>query len=46
MDMNKFAEQSMLAAKKVTGTDGKDTETQEIAFKIACMMMAQEMATK
>lgn len=46
MNMNELAKQSLEAAKKITGTDGKDHHTQEIAFKLACAAMAEEMASR
>lgn len=46
MNMDKFAKQSIEAAMLITGTDGKDQETQDIAFKIACAAMAKELASK
>jgi hypothetical protein len=44
MNMDTLAKQSIEAAMLITGTDGKDQETQEIAFKLACAMMAEEAA--
>ncbi len=44
MNMDTLAKQSIEAAMLITGTDGKDKETQEIAFKLACAMMAEEAA--
>lgn len=42
MNMDILAKQSIEAAMEITGTDGKDKETQEIAFKLACAIMAEE----
>lgn len=44
MNMNEFAKQALEAAIKITGKDVNDKETQEIAFKFACAMMAAEKA--
>ena len=44
MNMNELVKQSMEAAMKITGKDARDAETQEIAFKLSCAMMAQEHA--
>lgn len=44
MDMNTLANQSLEAAMEITGTDGKDEHTQEIAFKLACMAAAENAA--
>ena len=44
MTMDALAKQSIEAAMLITGTNGKDQETQEIAFKLACAMMAEEAA--
>lgn len=46
MNMNTLVKQSMEAAMKITGTDGKDKHTQEVAFKLACAAMAQEVASR
>lgn len=46
MNMNELAKQSLEAAMEITGTDGKDQHTQEIAFKLACAAMAEEMANR
>lgn len=46
MNMDKFAKQSIEAAMLITGTNGKDQETQEIAFKLACAAIAKELASK
>lgn len=43
MNMDTLARQSLCAARKITGTDGTDTHTQEIAFKLACAAMAKEL---
>ena len=42
MNMQILAKQTLEAAMIITGTDGKDAETQEIAFKLACAAMAKE----
>ena len=44
MSMDILAKQSIEAAMLITGTNGKDEETQSIAFKLACAMMAEEAA--
>ena len=44
MNMDTLAKQSIEAAMLITGTNGEDKETQEIAFKLACAMMAKEAA--
>ena len=46
MNMDMLVKQSIEAAMKITGTDGKDEYTQEIAFKLACAMMAEEIASR
>jgi len=46
MTMDILAKQSIEAAMLITGTDGKDYETQEIAFKLACAAMAEEVANR
>ena len=46
MNMNTLVKQSIEAAMLITGKDGKDAETQEIAFKLACAIMAQEVAAR
>jgi len=46
MNMNLLAKQSLDAAMEITGTDGKDQHTQEIAFKLACAAMDEEMANR
>lgn len=46
MNMDTLAKQSLEAAMEITGTDGKDTHTKEIAFKLACAAMAQEVASR
>ncbi len=43
MNMQVLAKQTLEAAMIITGTNGKDDETQEIAFKLACAVMAEEM---
>lgn len=46
MNMDLLVKQSMEAAIEITGTDGKDEHTQEVAFKLACVAMAKEMANR
>ena len=46
MNLDTLAKQSLEAAMLITGTDGKDSHTQEIAFKLACAAMAEEMASR
>lgn len=46
MNLDTLAKQSLEAAMLITGTDGKDAHTQEIAFKLACAAMAEEMASR
>ena len=41
MNMDTLAKQAIEAAMEITGTDGKDKETQEIAFKLACAIAAE-----
>ena len=44
MNFDLFVKQSLEEAAKVTGKSINDSETQEIAFKLACAAMAQEKA--
>ncbi len=44
MNMDTLAKQSLEAAMLITGTDGKDEHTQEIAFKLACMAASSDAA--
>lgn len=44
MNIDKFTKQALEAAEKITGKPIADTETQEVAFKLACAMMAEEAA--
>lgn len=44
MNMNTLTRQALEAAMKITGTNGKDEHTHEIAFKLACAAMAEELA--
>lgn len=46
MNMDKFTKQALEAATKITGKPVTDTETQEVAFKLACAMMAEELAAR
>ena len=46
MSMNELARQSLEAAISITGTDGKDEHTQEIAFMLACAAAAEEKASR
>ena len=41
MSIDILAKQSLEAAMSITGTDGKDEHTQEIAFMLACAMAAE-----
>jgi len=45
MNMNELVKQSIEAAMKITGKCANDTETQEIAFKLSCAIMAKEHAS-
>ena len=42
--MNNFVKMALETAIEITGKDGKDEETQKIAFELACVMMADELA--
>ena len=44
MNISIFAKQALITAMSITGTDGSDSHTQKIAFKLACLAMAKEMA--
>lgn len=44
MNMTILVKQSMEAAMSITGKGFNDKETQEVAFKLACAMMAEEAA--
>ena len=46
MNFDKFTKQALQAAASITGKNFKDKETQDIAFKLACAMMAGELAAK
>lgn len=46
MNMDKFAKQALEAAIRITDKPATDTETQEVAFKLACAMMATELAAR
>ena len=45
MNMNELVKQSMEAAMKITGKPATDAETQELAFKLSCAVMAKEHAS-
>ena len=42
MDIQTLIQQCLEAAEKITNKPAEDTETQDIAFKLACATMAQE----
>ena len=42
MNMDTLARLSLEAAKEITGTGGKDAHTQDVAYKLACLSMAEE----
>ena len=44
MTMDILAKQALEAAMTITGTDGRDAHTMEIAHKLACAIAAEEMA--
>ena len=44
MEMDTLVKQSLEAAISITGKDKNDEETQKIAFKLACAVMAQQAA--
>ena len=46
MNMNQLAAQSLETASKLTNKPITDKETQEIAFKLACAMVAEELAAR
>ena len=46
MNMDTLVKQSIEAAIKITGKTESDKETQAIAFKLACAVMAQEVSTR
>jgi hypothetical protein len=46
MNLNTLTKQALEAASNITGKGFEDKETQEVAFKLACAMMAEEMAAK
>lgn len=46
MNMDKFTKQALESAEKLTGKPMTDIETQEVAFKLACAMMAEELAAR
>lgn len=43
MNMDTLVKQSLEAASKITGKDFDDKETQEVAFKLSCAAMAEEL---
>ena len=42
MNMETLVKQALEAAIEITGANSNDKETQEIAFKLSCAMMARE----
>lgn len=44
MNFDIFTKQALQAASKITGKGANDKETQDIAFKLACAMMAEGAA--
>ena len=46
MNLDKFTKQALEAAEKVTGKPMTDEETQRVAFKLACAMIAEEMSAR
>ncbi len=44
MNFDTFTKQALQAASSITGKGFDDKETQDIAFKLACAMMAEEAA--
>ena len=44
MNMDTLVKQSLEAASKITGKGPEDKETQEIAFKLSCAAMAEELS--
>ena len=46
MIMDTLAKQSLEAAMEITGTNGKDEHTQNIAFMLACAEAAHELGLK
>ena len=46
MNFDLFVKQALKAAEEITNKPATDEETQNIAFKLACAMMAGEAAAK
>ena len=46
MTIEILAKQALEAAMVITGTDGRDAHTMEIAHKLACAIAAEEMAAR
>lgn len=46
MDFDTFVKQALETAEGITNKPATDEETQNIAFKLACAMMAEEAASK
>ena len=44
MNMNTLVKQALESAQRITGKGADDAETQEIAFKLACVAAAEEAA--
>lgn len=42
MTLEILAKHCLEAAMEITGTDGRDNHTQEVAFKLACAEVAHE----
>jgi hypothetical protein len=46
MNFDIFVQQALTAAEEITKKPATDEETQNIAFKLACAMMAEEVAAR
>jgi hypothetical protein len=46
MNMDTLTKQSLEAASSITGLPFSDEHTQEVAFKLACAMVAEEAAKR
>ncbi|MEI8659405.1 hypothetical protein [Vibrio sp. Hal054] len=46
MTLDLLAKQSLEAAMSITGADAKDPHTQNVAFDLACVAMAEEVAKR
>ena len=44
MKIDTLTKQALESAKSITGKDTSDKETQDVAFKLACLAMAEEKA--